>query len=231
MTSSVEHRPGDSRFDVLDQAERIWRQVGVRRGDRRSMAADLDAEIVAAQDDGGDVDDVLGGDRAATLREWADASDTSGRALRLPLILPAALAGVLVAFGTVLLLLIWATVTRNVELPEPILLTLYGTSAVIALVLADVAVWLVLRHNGDPRATRTARCLVGTLPVGALAATGAGVGVAALFHFDHPEVSFPLCVVAALVVMSGAVALSRYWATRRRAGKPKSVNISGQIPM
>ena len=219
MSSSVEHRPAGNKIGALEQAEQVWRQIGVRRGDRRSMLADLDAEIGAAQDGGGDVDDVLGGDRAATLREWADASDASGRALRLPLILPAALAGVLVAFGTVLLLLIWATVTRNVELPMPILLTLYGTSAVIALVLADVAVWLVLRRGGDPRATRTARYLTATLPIGALVALGAGVGVARLFHFRHPEISFPLCVVAVLAVMSGAVATGRYWATRRRAGQ------------
>lgn len=219
MSSSVEHRPAGNKIGALEQAERVWRQIGVRRGDRRSMLADLDAEIVAAQDGGGDVDDVLGADRAATLREWADASDTSGRALRLPLILPAALAGVLVAFGTVLLLLIWATVTRNVELPMPILLTLYGTSAVIALVLADVAVWLVLRRGGDPRATRTARYLTATLPIGALAALGAGVGVARLFHFNDPEISFPLCVIAVLAVMAGAVAAGRFWATRRPAGR------------
>jgi cytochrome bd-type quinol oxidase subunit 2 len=161
----------------------------------------------------------------------AAARDSSGRALRLALILPAALSGVLIAFGTVLLLLIWATVTRNLELPLPILLTLYGTSAVIALVLADVAVWLALRHSGDPRASRTARCLAGTLPVGALATLGAGVLVARLFHFNHPEISFPLCVVAALAVSSGAVVAGRYWAIRRRTGEPESVSLGARVPV
>lgn len=229
MSSSAEQLARELRIDALEQAERVWRRIGVRRGDRRSMVVDLDAEIVAVQDGGGNVGDVLGGDRAATLREWADASDSSGRALRLVLILPAALTGVLVAFGAVLLLLIWATVARNVELPTPILLTLYGSSGVIALVLADVAVWLALRRSGDPRAVPTARRLAVTLPVGALAAIGAGVGVARLFHFRHPEISFPLYVVAVLAVMSGAVAAGRYWATRRRTDQPEPVSVDARI--
>ena len=152
MSSNVDQRTGETRSDVMDLAEGVWRRVGVRRVDRRVMLVELADEIAVAQDNGGAIDDVLGTDRAQTLREWADAQDSSGKALRLAVIVPAALAGLLVAFGTVLLLLTWATVTHDVELPMPILLTLYGTSGVIALVLAGAAVWMVLRGSGDPRA-------------------------------------------------------------------------------
>ena len=217
MTSHITARGGGAQLpdDVTDIAERIWRRIGVPRVDRRVMLADLAGEVAVAQEAGGTTDDVLGGDPAATLREWADARDTSGKALRLAVIVPAALAGLLVAFGTVLLLLIWATVTRNVELPMPILLTLYGTSGVIALVLAGAAVWMVLRTSGDPRARQTVRYLVVCLPAGAVLAIGAGVGVARLFHLGRPEVSFPLVVLVVLVVMSAAVGAARFWATKR----------------
>lgn len=229
MTSNVEH-PDGGRLQLLGQADRIWRRVGVRRGDRLAMLDDLNGELVAARDDGGSTTDVVGIDEVATLREWAAARDSSGRALRLHVIVPAALAGLLVAFGTVLLLLIWATVTHDVELPTPILLTLYGTSGVIALVLADVAVWMVLWSGGDPRARRTAWCLAWTLPAGAVLAIGAGVGVARLYHFRQPEISFPLSVVAVLTVMSFAVAAGRFWATRRPTQNVKTVSSSTRVP-
>jgi len=215
MSSNVDQRAGETRSEVMDLAERVWRRVGVRHCDRRVMLAELAGEISVAQDNGGTIDEILGTDRAATLREWADARDSSGRALRLVVIVPAALAGLLVAFGTVLLLLTWATVTHDVELPMPILLTLYGTSGVIALVLAGAAVWMVLRGSGDPRARRTVKCLALCLPVGAVVAIGAGVGVARLLHFRRPEISFPLVILVVLVVMSAAVGTGRHWATKR----------------
>ncbi len=215
MSSNVDQRAGETRSEVMDLAERVWRRVGVRHCDRRVMLAELAGEIAAAQDNGGTIDEILGIDRAQTLREWADARDSSGRALRLVVIVPAALAGLLVAFGTVLLLLIWATVTHDVELPMPIVMTLYGTSGVIALVLAGAAVWLVPRASGDPRARRTVTCLAVCLPVGAMVAIGAGIGVARLFHFRRPEISFPLEVLVVLVLMSAAVGAGRYWAIKR----------------
>jgi hypothetical protein len=215
MSSNVDQRTGETRGEVMDLAERVWRRVGVRRVDRQMLLAELSSEIAVALDDGGTIDDVLGTDQVQTLREWADARDSSGKALRLAVIVPAALAGLLLAFGTVLLLLIWATVTRNVELPIPIVLTLYGTSGVIALVLAGAGVWLVLRACGDPRARRTVKCLAACLPAGAVVAIGLGVGVARLFHFRHPEISFPLVVLVVLTVMAAAVGAGRYWATKR----------------
>ncbi len=218
MSSHITARVGGTAGtadDVAEVAERIWRRVGVRRADRRVMLADLAGEVAAAREDGGTIDDVLGADPAATLREWADARDASGKALRLVVIVPAALAGLLVAFGTVLLLLIWATVTQNVELPMPIILTLYGTSGVIALVLAGAAVWLALRASSDPRAVRTVRYLAVCLPAGAVLAIGAGVGVARLYHFRRPEISFPLVVLVVLVVISASVGAARFWATKR----------------
>lgn len=215
MISNVDQQVGETGSEVTDLAERVWRRVGVRRVDRRVMLTELADEIAVAQDNGGAVEDVLGTDQVQTLREWADARDSSGKALRLAVIVPAALAGLLVAFGTVLLLLIWATVTRDVELPMPILLTLYGTSGVIALVLAGAGVWLVLRACGDPRARQTTKCLAACLPAGGVVAIGAGVGVARLFHFRHPEISFPLVVLVVLTVMAAAVGTGRYWAVKR----------------
>lgn len=215
MSSNLDQRPGGTRSEVMKQADRVWRQVGVRHTDRRVMLAELADEIAVAHNNGGTVNDILGMDRVVTLREWADARDSSGKALRLAVIVPAAIAGLLVAFGTVLLLLIWATVTHDVELPMPIVLTLYGTSGIIALVLAAAAVWIALRASGDPRAHRTVKCLALCLPVGAVFAVGAGVGVARLFHFRRPEISFPLAVLVVLVVMATAVAAGRYWATKR----------------
>jgi hypothetical protein len=215
MSSNVDQRTDQTRSEVTDLAERVWRRVGVRRVDRRVMLAELADEIAVAQDNGGAIDDVLGTDRAQTLREWADAQDSSGKALRLAVIVPAALAGLLVAFGTVLLLLIWATVTHDVELPMAIVLTLYGTSGVIALVLAGAGVWLALRACGDPRARRTVKCLAACLPVGGVVAIGLGVGVARLFDFRHPEISFPLVVLVVLTVMAAAVGAGRYWAIKR----------------
>lgn len=215
MSSNVDQRTGDTAAEVFDHADRVWRKIGVRHADRRVMRAELASEIAVARGDGGSLDDVLGTNRDATLRDWADARDSSGQALRLAVIVPAALAGLLVAFGTVLLLLIWATVTRDVALPMPIVLTLYGTSGVIALLLAGAAVWIVLRAAGDPRARRTAKYLAVCLPAGGVIAIGAGVGVARLFDFRRPEISFPLVVLVVLLVMSIAVGAGRYWATRR----------------
>jgi len=96
----------------------------------------------------------------------------------------------------------------------PIVLTLYGTSGVIALVLAGAGVWLVLRICGDPRARRTVKCLAACLPVGGVVAIGLGVGVARLFDFGHPEISFPLVVLVVLTVMATAVGTGRYWAVK-----------------
>lgn len=205
----------DDRAKTLRLANGVWRQVGVRRPDRKAMLDELDSEIRAAQGNAGTVDDVLGPDKPDALREWAHARDASGRSMRLCVIIPAAVGGLLVAFAAVLLLLIWATVAQNIELPLPVVLTLYGTSAAIALLLAVLGAWIALRVSRDPRANATARWLALTLPIGGAVALGAGVATAGAFQFRRPEVSFPTTVIVVLAVMALAVAVARYGATRR----------------
>lgn len=203
----------DDRAEPLRLANRVWRQVGVRRPDRQAMLDELGSEIWAARDNAGTVDDVLGPNKPEALREWAHARDASGRSMRLGLIVPAALGGLLAGFAAVLLLLIWATVAQNIELPIPVLLTLYGTSAAISLLMAGLAAWVALRISRDPRANATARWLVLTLPIGGMVALGAGVATAGAFDFRQPEISFPTTVVVVLAVMTLAVAMARYGAT------------------
>lgn len=204
----------DDRAETLRLANRVWRQVGVRRPDRRVMLEELDSEICAARDNAGSISDVLGPDKSDALREWAHARDASGRSMRLGVLIPAALGGLLAGFAAVLLLLIWATVAGNIELPIPVILTLYGTSAAVSLLMAGLGAWVALRASHDPRANATARWLVLTLPIGGLVALGAGVATAGAFQFRQPEISFPTTVVVVLIVMTLAVAAARYGATR-----------------
>lgn len=203
----------DDRAETLRLANRVWRQVGVRRPDRRAMLEGLDSEICSARGNAGTISDVLGPDKTDALREWAHARDASGRSMRLGILIPAALGGLLAGFAAVLLLLIWATVAQNIELPIPVILTLYGTSAAISLLMAGLGAWVALRASRDPRANATARWLVLTLPIGGLIALGAGVATAGAFQFRHPEISFPTTVVVVLTVMALAVAAARYRAT------------------
>lgn len=203
----------DDRAQALRLANRVWRQVGVRRPDREAMLEELDGELRAAHGYGGTVDEVLGPDRSDALREWAHARDASGRSLRLYVVIPAALGGLLAGFAAVLLLLIWATVAQNIELPIPVLLTLYGTSAAISLLMAGLGAWVALRVSHDPKANATARWLALTLPIGGLVALGAGVATAGAFQFRQPEISFPTTVLVVLAVMALAVAVARYGAT------------------
>jgi hypothetical protein len=96
----------------------------------------------------------------------------------------AALAGITVGLSPMLVLLYAAfTSTVSIAVEWVVVLVLYAGSAVLAYGCALLGVWWVLAAAGDDRRAATVRMLAVLLPVGALAATAAGVGAAGLFGY------------------------------------------------
>lgn len=106
-----------------------------------------------------------------------------------------ALGGITVGMAPLLVLLYLAfTSTVSIAVEWVVVLGRYAGSAVLAHGCALVAVGWVLAAAGDDRRAMTVRMLAVLLPVGALAATAAGVGAAALFGYSTGPATF-VCVI------------------------------------
>lgn len=93
-------------------------------------------------------------------------------------------------------------------------LGVYAISAVLSYALALVAIFGVLHLSRDPATRRTVRSAAAMLPIGALAATAAGVGVAALQDFRTTAPTWITVVMVVMSVLAAALVAARSWALR-----------------
>ncbi|MBC2644732.1 MULTISPECIES: hypothetical protein [unclassified Rhodococcus (in: high G+C Gram-positive bacteria)] len=129
----------------------------------------------------------------------------------------AALAGITVGLSPMLVLLYAVfTATVGIAVEWAVVLVLYAGSAVLAYGCALLGVWWVLAGSGDDRRAGTVRMLAVLLPVGALAATAAGVGAAGLFGYSTVPATFVCVITVVAAVLTATVALARML-TRDRA--------------
>lgn len=212
--TAVRPDPTRERQATLTEADRAWRRAGVRARDRATLAQELEAELIGAQDDARPVQAVLGDDPAATARQWAEERGLTGRALRLGLLLPLVLLGVL-AGSTVTLVDLGVAFTTGVTSGHAaVALTVWGTSVVLAVLLAALGCWAALSRQGDPRAAGTAAWVAGLLPLGGGVAAVAGVVTAATQQFSVRAETFVAVSVVVLAVLAGTVVLARLLAVR-----------------
>ena len=217
---------------LLRNAKRIWRRAAVRRTDRRALLAELKAELTAADADGLPAGAVVGDDPEQTLRAWADERELSGRALRLPLVVPGVLSGIAVGFALLAAILYVGFTEKptkefaefgigrsNVLQIEPpyLVFGIYAVTGVLAYLLAVAGGFAALRLVRDPRAADTARWLAAALPAGAVVATAAGVGVAHRLGYSTEPRTFVAVNAIVCIALAATAAAARYLATRPRA--------------
>lgn len=194
--------------DIRRQASRVWRRTGVLKADREDLLLELEAEINNARLDGHNIATVLGDDSSHTLERWAEERELAGRALRLGVVLPAALVGILTGLAVVLGAVFAAFTGRATIEAGPFLLPLYASAGLFAYLCALVLVRLALIH--DPNASGTVRWLAVLLPAGAALSTGAGIGVAWWRNFNTSATVFVVVIGVVLVVLAATVGLARY---------------------
>lgn len=217
MNSSITDVENDTTQDVLREANRLWRRRSVRGVDRAELLGELEAELAGAHRDGHGPTVVLGDDKSETLRQWADERRVSGRALRLGLVVPAALVGIAVGLAVVLLALFAGFSNRWSFDPGPFVLPLYTSAGLLAYLCALLCVWFTLRH--DPHAPSTVWWLAALLPMGAVLGTGAGVAVAWWRNFNTSSTIFTVVIGVVLVVIGATVGLARYQAVRSSSAR------------
>ncbi|WP_133298505.1 hypothetical protein [Tsukamurella pulmonis] len=211
MAPTPEHRA------IHRTAERTWRRAGVLRRDRKQLHEELSVELTGAQADGVEPSAILGDDSRRTLRSWAHAREMSGRALRLALVVPAAILGILTGTSLVLATLHGAfrgwSDTLDPGRPA-FALAFYASGALLGYLCALVSVGAALHGFEDPHATSTTRRLALLLPAGAALCSIGGVAVASVRGFTTTTPTF---LAVAGIVVAGLVAtvtLARYLAVR-----------------
>lgn len=219
MTAVVDMR-SEQREQIMRRARRAWFWIGVRRGDRHRLVAELAAELAAAQADATMVD-VLGDDPAATAEEWARARGVADRRLRLGVFLVPSLLAAIVVTGGLLAALADAfrgdgrSVLDLLGTSTASVLITYIVAGLLALGAIVVVVALLLRAVGDRSAERTVRALVRALPAGAVLAILGGVGVAALQGFTTRPRTFATVAAVVAVIVSCSIVLARWLAVHR----------------
>jgi hypothetical protein len=218
--------------EVLAACRRIWRRLGVRRADAGSMAAELEADLTAAENDGTSVGAYVGGDLRGFALEWASARGLVRTRLALGSTalasilgtIPGAFFALFVAYG--MSSQAFAEIFGSPEgvgdasvmtysPPSWLLLGLYALGAVIAYAgaLAAISAWLSWRL--DPARGRTLRYLALGLPFG----TAAAVFFAVAFAFTQDFSTQRSVVLAdgavAVLVFAFSVAVLRLAAVRQ----------------
>ena len=218
--------------EVLAACRRIWRRLGVRRTDARSMAAELEADLTAAENDRTSVGAYVGTDLRGFALEWARARGLVRTRLALGSTafasflgaLPGAFFALFIAYG--MSSQAFAEIFGSPEEvgrasvmtyspPSWLLLGLYALGAVIADAgaLAAVSAWLSWRL--DPARGRTLRYLALGMPLGTAAAVFSAVAFAYTQGFSTQRaVVFADAAVAAMV-FAFSVALLRLAAVRQ----------------
>jgi hypothetical protein len=213
--------------DVVGRAERTWRRVGVRPAARREMAAELRADLDAAQADGRDPAVLVGDDVDAFALAWATERGEMHARGRYPRTVLAMLAG-LVAGAPVGAaasgLVSWMRemfAAGSVDYTDGrFLIAGYALTAVGAYAGALVVTYWALRRAADGCAGRTLRALALALPVGGVLATAAGVGAAAGLNFERTRNVILLVATIAAGVVVVATLGARWWALRTGARHP-----------
>jgi hypothetical protein len=88
------------------------------------------------------------------------------------------------------------------------MLALYAVSAVLGYVCALAAIYAVLRASGDSRPRRTLRVVAATLPVGALLATAAGMGVAWMLGYATSLYTVVAVCISVVVIIAATFTLA-----------------------
>ena len=127
----------------------------------------------------------------------------------------AGLAGVTLGL-TPLLVLIGMAFTGSVDIGWSPLLV-YAVSGLLAYGISVAAVFGVLRAAGDRLTVRTTRAVAAMLPVGALAATAAGVGTAWKLGFSTAAPTWIAVVLLVVLVLAVTFVAARAWALRMLA--------------
>ncbi|AFA71446.1 putative membrane protein [Gordonia polyisoprenivorans VH2] len=144
---------------------------------------------------------------------WAGVRVSGATDNRLGRVVCAGLLGVIVGLSPALVIVGTAFAGR-VDYDVTTQLAAYGISAVLAYVLGVAAVYLVLRMSKDSRRETTALATAVALPLGAAAATGAGVAVARHLGYTTDMTTWVATVLAATAVVAATFALARGWALR-----------------
>ena len=218
--------------EVLAACRSVWKRLGVRRADAHSMAAELEADLTAAENDGTSVGAYVGTDLRGFALSWASARGLVRTRLALVSTafasilgtLPGAFFALFVAYG--MSSQAFAEIFGSPEEvgrasvmtyspPSWLLLSLYALGAVIAYAgaLAAVSAWLSWRL--DPARGRTLRYLALGMPLGTAAAVFSAVAFAYTQGFSTQRaVVFADAAVAAMV-FAFSVALLRLAAVRQ----------------
>ena len=206
--------PSNADTAVLRLAERTWRRAGVRRSDRRELRNDLAAELTGASAAGLPSSAVLGPDPAATVRQLAQENDLAGRSLWLGRFLAAALIGSLVGWAPVLLL--YGAEFSNgsgTSWDSPYLY--YPVFGVLAYGLTLLVVAATLHISDAAQIRRNLKVLATALPITAIAATAAGVSIAASQNFETQPHVFIASAITVMAVYLAGCAIARLIAIRR----------------
>lgn len=197
---------------LLRSAGRTWRRAGVRPADRRRLAEELHAELLAAAESGPRPADVLGEEPTATLRQWAHEQGVSGRSLRIGLLAPLTLVGVLVGSMVLITDQIVETVVPGAPFIKhtAIWLALLLSSTVVSWLLAPLACWAALHHGDDPRAGSTARWLFVLLPASAFTALVLDIAIATISGTEGPFI--PVMAVVTAATFAATPVIARYLA-------------------
>lgn len=137
-------------------------------------------------------------------------------------VVSAGIAGIVIGLSPVLWLLAETFDGRSAGPPVSPLLV-YAVSAAVAYALALTLVYAVLRGSRDVRTGRTVRAVAATLPVGAVAATALGVGIAGLHDYRTEIATSVAVIVPVALVLAGTLAAARKWACKPSPG-------SGDLP-
>lgn len=216
MNTAVTDAENGTRQHLFRTANRLWRRAGVRGVDRKNLLTELEAELDGARHDGHSASTVLGEDSALTLRQWADERDLSGRAFRLSVVVPVALLGVAAGLAVVLLAVFAAFTDRPTIDFGPFVLPMYASASVFAYLSALLSVWVVLRL--DPHASSTIRYLAVLLPLGAVASSGSGIGIAWWRNFNTSSTVFAVVITSVVLMLGTTVGIARCVAVRSALG-------------
>ncbi|MGU3432440.1 hypothetical protein ACNHUS_05435 [Actinomycetes bacterium M1A6_2h] len=142
---------------------------------------------------------------------------------RIVRVVVAGVAGVLVGLSPTLVYVGSAFVglPANVSVAVPVdsILVLYAISAVLGYGCSVGAVWLMLRASADSFTAQTTRAAAVAVPVGGIAATLAGVGVAWFLGFTTAVSTFVAVVATVVLVLAATFALARSRVIAPEAGR------------
>ncbi|MEU1748994.1 hypothetical protein ACPXB5_27510 [Micromonospora arida] len=201
---------------LLGEADQAWRGYGVGSADRAALAADLRLDLRAAAADGGDPEQLIGGDVSGFARRLADEAGVRrvrgdyGRILGTALI--GATLGVVLGYG--LLMAAYPAFVRMVDIPRsidvPVQLAVavyYGIPAAVVVTGAVIAVRTRLRDLPDIR--RTARLMSILVPAAGIVITPITVGFAWSTHYSTAPPVVVAEIAMVLAALAGATALAR----------------------